>query len=99
MVHAFWILAALDGMTLLTLLVLGLNERGHNDGGRELGLLFFVLLPMLILAAVCPTFWFVPVIAARWICFTILAIPGAFCAYLGVAQLGLRAVNDPKHGG
>jgi len=98
MVHAFWILAALDGIALMTLLVLGINEKGHNDGGREMGLLFFVLVPLLILAVDCLAFWLVPVNAIRWVCLAILAVPGAFYAYVGVAQLGLRVVNDPTNG-
>jgi hypothetical protein len=98
MAKAFWILAALDGLALLTQLTLGLNEKGHNDGGREMGLMFFVLLPLLILAGTCLAFAWLPFTPLRWLLLAVVALPASFDAYLGIAKLGLRSVNDPANG-
>lgn len=97
MVKAFWILAGLNAAGLLLLLVLGLREKGHNDGGREMGLVFYVLLPLLVLGLVVAVFHFVPVTLVRWLCLAVAALPLAFYGYVAVARIGLTFVNSPAN--
>lgn len=98
MVDAFWIVAALDAAGMLAVLLLGWNEKGRHDGGREMGLLFFILLPLLVLGVACGAFALFPNPAVRWLCLALVALPAAFYAFVGVSQFGLRFVNDPSGG-
>lgn len=43
----FWSIAAFDGVLLLVLIISTLTHDGggHNDGGRETGIFFFLIVP------------------------------------------------------
>jgi uncharacterized protein len=97
MQKAFWILAGIEAVALVTLLVMGSNERGHNDGGREMGLLFFGILPLTILIGVSILFAAVPISAVRWLCLGIVSLPLGFYGFFGFARIGLHFINDPAN--
>lgn len=46
----FWIAIALDAILVAVLLVLTLAGEGHDDGGREMTLVFSIILPAIIVA-------------------------------------------------
>lgn len=48
MTPLFWIAVALDATLFVVLLVLGLTTKGPSDGGREMALFFYVLVPAVI---------------------------------------------------
>jgi hypothetical protein len=48
MIPLFWTALALDAVLLAVLLVLSLAGSGHSDGGREMALLFYIIVPALI---------------------------------------------------
>lgn len=55
----FWTIAGLDASALVLLCAALLNDpAGQNDGGRQMGLFFFVILPALVLAAAMALFRF-----------------------------------------
>ncbi len=97
LVKAFWGLAALNAAGLLTLFVLGLRERGHNDGGREMALIFYVIVPAILLVGTAAMFSLVSMPLVRWLCLAVVAAPIAFYAYVAFAQFGLSFVNDPSN--
>lgn len=97
LVKAFWGLAALNAVGLLILFVLGIRERGHNDGGREMALFFYVIVPAILLAGTAALFSLVSVPLMRWLCLAVVAAPIAFYAYVAFAQFGLSFVNDPSN--
>ncbi len=47
----FWTVVAIYAVIFIALLVDGLTARAHPDGGREMGLIFGVILPGLAIAA------------------------------------------------
>jgi hypothetical protein len=100
MTKAFWLLAAADALGLTVLLLLGLNSKGHNDGGREMGIVFFVILPMLILAATVAVFSTVSLALVRWLCLAVVTIPAAFYLMVGAIRVADPIINNPgnSHG-
>lgn len=71
----FWLIAAADAGLFVAMLV-GLLQSGSHDGGREMGIFFYILLPsaMLLLAVLLhvfsrAAFW-------RWLALFIVAGPG-----------------------
>jgi hypothetical protein len=48
MTPAFWAFVALDAALFLILVVLGITSPGTPDGGREMSLIFFVVIPAII---------------------------------------------------
>ena len=46
----FWAIVAVDAALFVVLLVAGLAARAHPDGGREMGLIFGVILPGIFVA-------------------------------------------------
>jgi hypothetical protein len=91
----FWTLVALDGAMFLALLVGLLKGGGSDSGGREMGVFFFVLLPVAILAAAVllyvfssGTFWKVAALL-------LVAGPGLFIAggQLRSAWIGHRVAQ------
>ncbi|MGM9483316.1 hypothetical protein ACS5PN_19120 [Roseateles sp. NT4] len=56
--QVFWVVAALDAALLVLALGMSLRGDGGRDGGREMGLFFFVLLPALLLVMAALSFHF-----------------------------------------
>jgi hypothetical protein len=48
MTKIFWAIVAIDAVLFLVLLVIGLTSRTHPDGGKEMGLIFGVIAPGLL---------------------------------------------------
>lgn len=53
----FWAVAAIEAAFFVVAFVITLNESGHSDGGKEMTLFFFILLPLLVLGVVSLIFW------------------------------------------
>lgn len=59
--YVFWGVAVMDAVMLLVLFVTTLQSNsGHNDGGREMTLFFFVLVPAVVLGTAMLMFRFGP---------------------------------------
>jgi hypothetical protein len=95
MVKGFWILAFLDACLLLTFLFLTLTQKGHSDGGREMALVFFILLPLTVLGATVAVFTNASQPLIRWVCVAIVALPPAFYAKVGAGLLQSNIRNNP----
>jgi hypothetical protein len=75
----FWAMAAIDAALLVFLLVTSLQDSaGAHDGGREMGLFFFVMLPGLALLFAVLLFRFSSSLPARSIALLIVVLPAAF---------------------
>lgn len=97
MTKAFWILTTIDALSLLVLLTVGLTSRGHNDGGREMALAFYVILPLVLLGLTVLLFWFFPLPLVRWFCLAAAGAPLVFVGYVTLARFGVTFVNDPAY--
>ncbi len=98
MSKAFWIFAALDGCGLLTLLVMTLNHKGHNDGGREMSLFFFVLLPLVVLGGACAAFAWSSNPVVRWAMLALVVLPPGFYAFVGLGSGIQKLTTDAGSG-
>ena len=79
--RVFWPIALIDAVVLVVLLVMTLQQRPvQNDGGREMGLFFFVLLPGIVLAIVMLLFHFSTSMTAKWLALVIAVVPGLYFA-------------------
>lgn len=86
--QAFWAVAVIDAALLVVLLVMTLQQRnGHNDGGREMGLFFFILLPAVALGCAMLLFHFGSSRLAQALALFIVLIPGLWFARLQVQGL------------
>ncbi len=80
----FWCVAAIDAILLLVLIIGTLTHEGggHNDGGREMGIFFFLIVPGVALALAVLLFIFTEQVVWRGIAILIVAGPGLyFLAY------------------
>ena len=76
----FWSIAAIDAVLLLVMLVMTLqSSSGHNDGGREMALFFFIIAPAAVLGLAGLMFWFGP-LPVKVIALLIVLVPGFWFA-------------------
>ncbi len=79
--YAFWTIAAIDAVLLLVLAAMTLqSSAGQHDGGRELGLFFFIMLPGFVLALAMLMFHFSPWLPVKGIALFIVLVPGLWFA-------------------
>jgi hypothetical protein len=71
----FWAIVAVDAALLVVLLVAGLTAGVHPDGGREMGLIFGVILPGLLIAAAVAVYVLSNSRAVRVVALAIVAAP------------------------
>ncbi len=80
----FWSIAGIDAVLLLVIIISTLTHEGggHNDGGREMGILFFLIVPGVALTLALLLFIFTQHIVWRSLAILIVAGPGLyFLAY------------------
>jgi predicted Co/Zn/Cd cation transporter (cation efflux family) len=80
MIPLFWTALALDAVLLAVLLVLSLAGSGHSDGGREMALLFYIIVPALIVAGCAVMFLRTTAPAKRTVALLIVTGPGLLLA-------------------
>jgi hypothetical protein len=79
----FWSIATADALLFLVLFVsLKAQSSGSDSGGRAMGLLFFVLLPCIVLGLTMLLFRFCPWAPVRWTALMIVAGPGLYIAVM-----------------
>jgi hypothetical protein len=76
----FWAFVALDGALFVILLVLGVTGPGTPDGGREMSLFFFVIVPAVIVGGAALLFLKAESSAWRMVALGIVAGPGLVIA-------------------
>jgi hypothetical protein len=76
----FWVAIAVDTVLLVVLLVLTLAGGGHDEGGREMTLVFSILVPALIVAGGALLFLKSESPAARTVALLVVAGPGLLVA-------------------
>lgn len=98
--QAFWAVAAIDAALLMVALGMSLQDSaGQNDGGREMGLFFFVLLPIAVLVLTALTFHFSGSPAVRVIALGVALVPGIWWAKTQVeARLIDRSIAADRAG-
>ena len=80
MTPIFWVVVVLDLVLFLVLLVLGLTGTGSPDGGREMSLFFFVIVPAIIVGGA--VLLFVKAESSLWrgVALVVVAGPGLIIA-------------------
>ena len=77
----FWTVVAVDALLFVALLINMLTQTsGRTDGGREMGIAFFVVLPLLILGLAVLLYVFVSSMFWKVVALLIVAGPGLFIA-------------------
>lgn len=79
-VALFWIALVIDVVMLVALLFLGLSDSRASNGGREMGLIFSVIMPAILVAAAAMLFLTSESTVRRIIALTIVAGPGLLIA-------------------
>ncbi|RZL33028.1 MAG: hypothetical protein EOP35_18840 [Rubrivivax sp.] len=75
--QAFWVVAALDAAALLAAYVMSLqSSAGRQDGGRAMGLFFFVLVPAAVLVLAALAFHFCASPVVRVPALLVVLVPG-----------------------
>ncbi len=76
----FWAVVALDAALFLVLIVLGVTSGGPPDGGREMSLVFFVIVPAIVIAGA--VLLFIKAESSLWrsVALVIVAGPGLIIA-------------------
>ncbi len=87
---AFWFFVAIDTALFVALLVMGLTGQGHSDGGREMALIFSVILPAAIIALAVLLFLKAESPAWRMLALVLVAGPGLL---IGGARLRSAAID------
>jgi len=83
--QGFWAIAAIDAVLLAVLLVMSLQQRSsQNDGGREMALFFFIMLPGFVLALAMLLFHFSTSLPAKSIALFVVLVPGLYFAKLQI---------------
>lgn len=89
--QVFWAIAAIDAALLAVLLVMTLQQPSvQNDGGREMGLFYFIMLPGLALVLAMLLFHFSTSLPAKWVALFIVVMPGL---YFAKSQIEHRIVD------
>jgi len=77
----FWSIAAIDAVLLAIFFVMSYQSRGgQEDGGREMGLFFFVIVPAVVLGGAMLLFHFNASLPMRWVALFIVIVPGLWFA-------------------
>lgn len=83
--QVFWTIALIDAVLLAVFIVMMLQSRsGANDGGREMGLFFFGLVPAVVLVATMLMFHFSELWPMKSVALFILVVPGLWFAKVQV---------------
>jgi len=78
----FWSVAALDELLFLAMLVKTLQSTsGHNDGGKEMALFFFIMLPSAALVLAVLLYVFTDGMVWRSLALLVVAGPGLFIGW------------------
>lgn len=80
MTPIFWTVVALDVLLFVVLLVLGLTGTGSPDGGREMSLFFFVIVPAIVVGGAVLLFIKAESSVWRGVALVIVAGPGLLIA-------------------
>ena len=90
----FWSIAALDAIALVAMAIATLGGKGH-DGGREMGLFFFVMLPAAVLLVTMLVFAFLNVGWVRYAALSVVLFPALFWVWQQVddAQIDRRIAS------
>ncbi|MEO8059852.1 MAG: hypothetical protein ABI671_16180 [Burkholderiales bacterium] len=98
--QVFWTIASIDAALLTILFVMMLQDRGgQNDGGREMGLFFFGLLPAVVLGAAMLLFHFSASWPMKSIALFVVVAPGLWFAKMQIAdRLVDRRVEANRNG-
>lgn len=80
MARLFWIVTALDAVLFVGLLVAGLTANGISDGGREMSLFFYVIVPAIVIGGAVLLFVKAESAAWRFVALLIVAGPGLLLA-------------------
>lgn len=79
--QAFWVIAAIDAALLVVLLVMSLRDNaGAHDGGREMGLFFFIVLPAVVLGLAALMFHLGSAWPVKSLALFIVLVPGLWFA-------------------
>jgi hypothetical protein len=79
--QVFWTVAVLDAVMLAAFLLMTLEDRaGRHDGGREMALFFFILLPALVLATAMLVFHFSTSLPVKAVTLFVVFVPALFYA-------------------
>jgi hypothetical protein len=89
--HVFWAIAALDATLLVIFLVMTLQDpAGRHDGGREMGIFFFILLPACVLGIAMLIFHFSSAWPGRALALFVVIVPGL---YFGKLQIEDKLID------
>lgn len=89
--QVFWAIAVIDVTLLTVLLVMTLQQRSvQNDGAREMGLFFFIMLPGFVLVLAMLLFHFSTSLLAKWVALFIVVAPGL---YFAKVQIEYRIID------
>jgi hypothetical protein len=87
----FWAITAIDAPLLVVFLVIASQQRSvQNDGSREMGMFFFIILPGFVLALAMLLFHLSTWLPAKWIALFIVMAPGL---YFAKSQIDHRIVD------
>nr|WP_295769674.1 hypothetical protein [Rhodoferax sp.] len=79
--QVFWAITAIDATLLIVFLVMAPQQRSvQNDGSREMGIFYFIILPCCVLALAMLLFHFSASLPAKWVALFIVAAPGLYFA-------------------
>ncbi|MET0208876.1 MAG: ankyrin repeat domain-containing protein, partial [Burkholderiaceae bacterium] len=83
--QVFWAVAAIDALLLIVFLAIALQDRaGQHDGGRAMGMFFFIVVPGAVLAAAMLLFHFSASWPPKSIALFIVIVPGLWFAKVQV---------------
>ncbi len=97
----FWIVAAIDAALLLVFLAMTLQQHspGGNDGGREMGLFFFIIVPACVLAIAMLMFHFSASPWVKGLALFIVLVPGVWFAQSRVRDVLIdRSIEADRTG-
>src|SRR5437764_737397 len=80
MTPLFWVFVALDAALLAIVVVLGITSPATSDGGREMSLIFFVIVPAMIVGGAVLLFLRADSLLWRTVALVIVAGPGLVVA-------------------
>jgi len=96
----FWCVAALDAAMLLAFLTMALQDRtGAHDGGRAMGIFFYVVVPAVGLALAVLMFHYSASVAARSIALFIVLVPAIWFAKTRIEDRLIDRQVDARRNG
>jgi len=98
--QVFWSIAAIDAALLMIFFVKMLQYRGgQNDGGREMGFFFFVLVPVVVLGLAMLLFHFSASWPVKSLALFIVLVPGLWFAKSQIENLWIsQRVEHNRNG-